>query len=297
MGPSVVRLILSVFIGVSILRGLCDEERFDLKLDERENHVGLETHGNYTAAVQFHQVLDSGTGLRETNYTAVFEMVARCKVKESRRTFLAMQVNVERLLQKDGTNSELLLPENTVVEAKNIAGEKFLSIAGGPVTGKPRHALLTLLPLSLHGSCTEAETLGVIGPKRVGDSWNANSECFLKGRGISMMGLTNVNATAKLESLENVNSVPCFRLGLSIDFRTEAPPPGIGGLRGQVVSSGMTAQIGGARLLPVDSSLPDMGEDFTGDMNWEIKLVREGRPMSMRTHLKEDKHWKKQLIK
>jgi hypothetical protein len=229
----------------------------------------LETHCDYAAAVEFHQVLDCNADHRETDYAIAFETVACCKMIETRPTFLAMQLQMEELLQRAGTHSELLVPENTLVDVKNITGDKFVSIVGEPLTGNPRNALSTLLPLSLLGSCTEAEIPGVGKLKRVGDSWTANSECFLKGMEIFLMGLANVNATAKLEGLEMGNGVPCFRLGLSVGlvgFRKEARPRGSGEFRGQVVSIDTTAQIGSPKPTPVDSSLPDIAEDFTRDM-------------------------------
>jgi hypothetical protein len=274
-------LLLFGFI-VGALPALCEDQTFELKPDRRTAQVGVEMEGKYVTTRTTTESSDFGAGKQETNSMVRIELLTRWRVTSSSGGDETRELQIDRLVQTDGSRSEELLPKGTTVIAKQIAGEKFFTAANLQISNKARRALAGLVALDedgAEGSCTDARMLNADSPKRIGESWPVNSACFIQiMKGSTMAGDPDrMQATVKLAGIEEHNGIRCFRLELTGELYWPDIPSPLRlspQFRDSQLKGDTETKLQATELLPLDAKLREVQQEHVSETISKMAISR-----------------------
>jgi hypothetical protein len=274
-----------VAIGVTVaaLSGFCGEEGFAIRLGRHPARIGREFQMKVEFQQSYGSAFDSETRQQQTNTTSCVELLARCKVLENAAGSESLELVIERLTDRQGTNSNALLPPGSVVIAKTVAGEWSFKLAHGHFSLAVTKVLEELLgSASDDMPCTPDQAFGTPERKQIGDTWKGNAECLTNGfnKYFGIVDPNQFDVTMKLVGAEEVASTKCLRLGLSIFIHTDQPVARIAkDPRTRLFGAKWDTKLQYERinLLPVSQDLPNLRMEEKGEAISRVKLVLRGK--------------------
>jgi hypothetical protein len=248
-------------------RGLCSKETFAIKLNRPEPPVGQE----FKISAELHNARDASfdpeSKLQGGNSASGIELVGRLKMLAKEQGSEKVQVKIERLIEHNGTNSEVLLPTGTVVIGKRLAGESSFTAVSGRLPLRASQALGQLVHFGSEDlTCTGDQALGTKDPKKVGDTWRADTACVTNAmrKLLEVFDPNHLDATMKLSGIEEIGGIKCLRLTLSAALRSDRPPRGAGFANDpklRALAWDTTIHFTIISLLPLNQELPSMRQE------------------------------------
>ncbi|HYG33560.1 MAG TPA: hypothetical protein VEC99_02170, partial [Clostridia bacterium] len=203
---------LSIWVGWLILlswgpRGICAEESYVIKLDRPKPRVGQELQIKMGVQTEQTCTFDFGSGIQETNFTSGTDFLAQSRVMPDEGGAPVAEIKVEQLLERSGTNAEVLLPEGTIVIGKVIAGVPFYSSNERLISVRASKAIANLMRSgSGNLGCSIDQAFGTEKPRKVGETWSVQNACLTNAIGRYFETPNGVESivTVKLLGVEEV---------------------------------------------------------------------------------------------
>jgi len=279
-------------------------EVFDLKLDERRPQVGVETEGKYTVHMKITDVFELESVRREKNQEFSFELLARRQVTGLRGRSETIELRIERLLEIDGTNTEVLLPKGALVIGKCIAGKKIFTSPDSGLPTKASLALSALVPLEDENPslCDDAALFAAQGVREIGQTWEPNKPCLSQAMERTEIGVRpdRIEATATLADIEDLNGLKCFRLTITGNLHSLELPRAMRDeprLRTSELTAETTMKLQSSALFPTDTALAQMGQDDSAEGVSNIRFIRGGKTGTMTVKANRESHWEHKILK
>lgn len=187
---------------------------------------------------------------------------------------------------EEGQTADLVAPGKVII-ASDADGDEGLKFKDGTMSDEVR-SRLALLINGLEDSEDEDESFGTTERKKVGDTWPANSEAMAREIAEHSEGAkpSAIKGKSRLESVSNVQGVPCLQIVSSITIRGLMPggddlPPGL-----KVQNSILRVEMTG--MYPVDVNRSVLSGSFTMDMEAELSAssATSGSPMKISRAMK-----------
>jgi hypothetical protein len=287
--------LVSKVLIVGVLPGLCAEETYAIKFERHKPRIGLE----YQFRAEIHDSegmsFKSETRSQRTNTTSDIELAAHCKVLAIAEDSQSVEMVIEYLTERQGTNLNALLAPHTVVIAKKVAAASFFTVEHVPVSPAVAKVLERFLSSASDGSdCTADRAFGTPELKKIGDTWKASTECAIKSlsKGFGIVEPNQFDVTVKLLGVEEAAGTKCLRLGCSSFLHTEKPIPRI--------AKNPTSRFPNAKwdnllhfeaisLLPLDQDLPSLRMEEKGDAVFKVEYSSAKGPAVLEMHQAEQR--------
>lgn len=298
---------VTITLIVWMVHGLFAEETYAIRLGRHQPHVGQE----YQFRAELHQTnstsFNSESRSQQTNTISFIELLARCKVLANDEDSERGELVIEHLIEHQDTNSNVLLAPGTVVIMKTVAGERFFTGAHVPLSLAVKKVFEQLLgSVSDETGCTQDQAFGTPEPKKIGDSWKANTDCLVKGlnnlnkyRGI--VEPNQFEATMKFLGVEEAAGIKCLRLSLVFSVHTDKPPTAriAKDPRSQLFNAKWDTSFNyeAINLLPMDQDLPCLNMVEKGEAFSKVAYTSGKRFATMEFRSSEQKTVEIKLLK
>jgi hypothetical protein len=227
VSPRLLKVVLiTIVLILGALPGLCAEKTYAIRLARHKPPIGQEYQFRGELRKSEGSAFGSEGSSRQTNTTSSIELLAHCKVLANAHDGDSVEVVIQHLIERQATNSRVLLAPGSVVIGKRVAGETFYKVARGQPSLAATKALGQLLgSVSDDMGCTQDQAFGTQEPKKIGDTWKGNAECLTKGlnRYFEILNPNQFDVTMKLLGVEEAAGTNCLRVSLSMVIHTDQP--------------------------------------------------------------------------
>lgn len=209
------------------------------------------------------------------------------EVGPSRQAHRAV-LTVRRLTREANGVTEVLFAAGTTIDARLDGSKKVFEVEGKSVEGDAQSALVAAAGLHADDWPTDEEVLGSRQRRGIGESWPINSSAMMRAMGMNAaVDPKGASGSVTLVARRKVREIPCleyrFKLATLARVNRLKEPPGF---KNTVIE--MTDA--GSLLVPLDSSLPVMEENFTNEVHSRSEDTTKGAAATVELRVRDELH-------